>query len=100
VTLRAADWVAAEPDKLRAILEFETEGSPEAVDRAYARLHEGLHPTLDAGRLALLDQQKKFLLTHGFLDADFALADWVDARPLAAALALNAGRNIPSQVLA
>ena len=100
VTLRAADWVAAEPDKLRAILEFETAGSPEAVDRAYARLHEGLHPTLDAERLALLDQQKKFLFTHGFLDADFALADWVDPGPLEAALALNAGRNISSQVLA
>ncbi|MET0308288.1 MAG: ABC transporter substrate-binding protein [Sphingomonas sp.] len=100
VTLRAADWVAAEPDKLRAILEFETEGSPDAVDRAYGRLHEGLHPALDAERLELLDQQKKFLFTYGFLDADFPLAGWIDPRPLEAALALNAGQNAPSHVLA
>ncbi|WP_034160794.1 ABC transporter substrate-binding protein [Sphingomonas sp. ERG5] len=96
VTLRAADHVAAEPGRLRQILEFETEGSPEAVDRAYGRLHEGLHPTLDTERLELLDQQKKFLFTYGFLDADFALEDWVDRRPLDAALALNASQNSPA----
>lgn len=90
VTLRAADRVAAEPAKLREILEFETEGSAAAVDQAYARLHEGLHPTLDPARLALLDQQKRFLFTYGFLDADFALSDWVDSRPLDAARARNA----------
>lgn len=90
VTLRAADWVAEQPDRLREILEYETEGSAGAVDRAYAHLHEGLHPTLNADRLSLFDQQKKFLFTHGFLDADFALADWVDPRPLEAAYALNA----------
>lgn len=90
VTLRAADWVAAQPNRLREILEFETAGSPTAVDQAYARLHEGLHPTLDADRLVLLEQQKKFLFTHGFLDADFALADWIDPRPLDAARAINA----------
>ncbi|GLT00554.1 monooxygenase [Sphingobium jiangsuense] len=90
VTLRAADWVARQPNRLREILEYETEGSADAVDRAYAHLHEGLHPTLDAERLALFDQQKKFLFTHGFLDADFDLADWIDPRPLEAARALNA----------
>lgn len=90
VTLRAADWVAAQPDRLREILEFETEGSAGAVDQAYRHLHEGLHPTLDAERLALFDQQKAFLFTYGFLDADFALADWIDPRPLEAARALNA----------
>jgi len=89
VTLRAADEVAREPERLREILEFETDASPESVTQAYARLHEGLKPSLDAERLALFEQQKTFLFTHGFLDADFALADWVDPRPLAAALALN-----------
>ena len=90
VTLRAADWIAAAPDRLREILEFETDGSAASVDRAYRLLHEGLRPTLDDERLALFDLQKKFLFTHGFLDADFALADWVDPRPLEAARALNA----------
>jgi len=64
---------------------------------AYARLHEGLKPTLDEERLALFDQQKTFLFTHGFLDADFPLADWVDPRPLAAALALNASQPAPER---
>ncbi len=98
VTLRAADWVAEQPDRLREILEFETAGSAEAVGQAYAHLHEGLHPTLDEERLALFDLQKTFLFTHGFLDADFALGDWVDPRPLEAARALNAQRPQPVAV--
>jgi ABC-type nitrate/sulfonate/bicarbonate transport system substrate-binding protein len=97
VTLRAADWVKAEPDKLRDILEFETEGSAQAVDQAYRHLHAGLHPTLDAERLALFEQQKEFLFTHGFLDADFALADWIDPRPLEAARALAAQHALISE---
>lgn len=100
VTLRAADWVRAKPGRLRAILEFETAGSAEAVDQAYRHLHEGLQPTLDADRLALFELQKKFLFTHGFLDGDFALDDWVDPRPLEAALALNAAQDIPVPELA
>ena len=100
VTLRAADWIAAAPERLRAILEFETDGSPVAVDQAYARLHEGLHPTLDDERLALFDQQKRFLFTYGFLDADFALADWIDARPLAAARRLVAEQPSSSSIAA
>jgi hypothetical protein len=65
---------------------------------AASRLHEGLHPTLDADRLALFEQQKKFLFTHGFLDADFALDDWIDPRPLEAARAINA-RAIPPELV-
>ncbi|WP_461160261.1 ABC transporter substrate-binding protein [Sphingobium sp. TomMM35A] len=95
VTLRAADWVAEQPDRLRDILAYETDGSAAAVDQAYAKLHEGLHPTLDAERLTLLEQQKKFLFTHGFLDADFALSDWIDPRPLEAARAFNEQRPAP-----
>lgn len=98
VTLRAADHVVNDPAAVREILEFETSGSPEAVDRAYAKLHEGLHPTLDAERLALFDLQKTFLFTHGFLDADFLLADWIDPRPLEAARAFNA--QLPQPVAA
>ena len=97
VTLRAADWVVEQPDRLREILEFETAASPEAVNKAYAKLHEGLKPTLDDERLALFDLQKKFLFTHGFLDADFDLASWVDPRPLAAAIVLNANEPQPAR---
>jgi ABC-type nitrate/sulfonate/bicarbonate transport system substrate-binding protein len=96
VTLRAADSVADEPDRLRAILETETGGSGRAVDHAYAGLHGGLHPTLDDERLALLAQQKRFLFAHGFLDADFALADWIDPRPLEAARRLATDLPFPT----
>jgi ABC-type nitrate/sulfonate/bicarbonate transport system substrate-binding protein len=98
ITLRAADYIAEQPERLRDILEFETAGSAAAVDRAYAKLHEGLRPTLDPQRIALFEQQKKFLFTHGFLDADFALADWIDPRPLEAARAFNA--QLPQPVAA
>jgi ABC-type nitrate/sulfonate/bicarbonate transport system substrate-binding protein len=98
ITLRAADYIAEQPERLRDILEFETAGSTAAVDQAYAKLHEGLRPTLDPERIALFEQQKKFLFTHGFLDADFALADWIDPRPLAAAHAFNA--QLPQTVAA
>lgn len=92
VTLKAADYVADQPERLRDILQFETAASSEAVNHAYARLHEGLRPTLNADRLALFAQQKAFLYTHGFMDADFDLEDWIDRRPLAAAIALNAAQ--------
>ncbi len=91
-TLRAADWAADNVDELRGFLQSETRGSVESVISAYGEdFHRTLHPTLDADRLELFEQQKKFLLVHGFLDADFDLSSWVDERPLAAALALVHG---------
>jgi ABC-type nitrate/sulfonate/bicarbonate transport system substrate-binding protein len=99
VTLQAADYAVEQPERLRAILEFETAASSGAVDQAYARLHEGLKPTLDVERLTLFDQQKTFLFTHGFLDADFPLADWVDPRPLAEAIAINTNHPVPDQII-
>ncbi|WP_156679309.1 ABC transporter substrate-binding protein [Sphingomonas profundi] len=100
VTLRAADWIAADSDRLREILRYETDGSTAAVDQAYAKLHEGLHPTLDDERLALFARQKNFLFTHGFLDADFPLADWIDPRPLYAARRLAADLTLSPPTLA
>jgi ABC-type nitrate/sulfonate/bicarbonate transport system substrate-binding protein len=85
-TLRAADWAAQNVERVHEVLQAETRGSVEAVTQAYgADFHKTLHPTLDADRLALFDQQKKALGLFGFLERDFALADWVDPRPLAAA---------------
>lgn len=85
-TLRAADWAAEHVEEVHAILQAETRGSAEAVHDAYgADFHKTLHPTLDEERLTLFAQQKKALLIHGFLDADFNLEDWVDHRPLEAA---------------
>lgn len=88
-TLRAADWATANPDHLRSIAQTETLGSPQAVINAYGEeFHLHLHPDLSESRLSLLEQQKKALLLHGFLDRDFDLDKWVDPRPLEAARAL------------
>lgn len=87
-TLRAADWAAGNVDQVRAILQDETRGSAQAVSEAYGGdFHRTLHPTLDEERLDLFRLQKKFLLSHGFLDGDFDLDSWIDPAPLAAAYA-------------
>ncbi len=85
-TLRAADWARDNLAAVHEILQSETRGSSQGVAEAYRDdFHLSLHPDLSAERLALFDQQKKFLWLHGFLDHDFDLADWVDPRPLAEA---------------
>lgn len=82
-TLRAADWAADHAEEVLSILSDETQGSVDATVNAYgATFHETLHPDLSDERLALLNRQKKQLWLHGFLDHDFSLSDWVDARPL------------------
>jgi ABC-type nitrate/sulfonate/bicarbonate transport system substrate-binding protein len=85
-TLRTANWARDNLDEVLGVLEGETRGSRTAVEEAYGNgFHNALHPDLSDERLALFDQQKRFLWIHGFLERDFDLADWVDQRPLAAA---------------
>ncbi len=85
-TLRAADWARDHLADVRGVLQSETRGSAEAVAEAYSDdALRSLHPTLDDERLALFEQQKKFLWLHGFIDNDFTLSDWIDPRPLEAA---------------
>ncbi|WP_043309948.1 ABC transporter substrate-binding protein [Pseudomonas sp. ML96] len=89
-TLRAADWAADNPDAVHAVLEGETAGSAAGVAAAYRNdFHRSLHPDLSAERLALFAEQKQALWLYGFLERDFDLHDWVDHRPLEAALALR-----------
>lgn len=86
-TLRAADWARDNLADVRHIFEKETSGSAAAVGQAYSdEALSTLHPSLAPDRIQLLDQQKTFLWVHGFIDNDFDLADWVDDRPLRAAL--------------
>ena len=47
--------------------------------------HRRCTPTCPTSGSALLEQQKHFLLAHGFLAADFDLDSWVAPEPLAAA---------------
>lgn len=93
-TLRAAEWAAENRDDLHAILEVETRAGREGVAEAYrGDFHTTLAPDLSAQRLEFLGVQKTFLNLHGFLERDFDIADWVDARPLQAAHELLAQRR-------
>ncbi|WP_219061944.1 ABC transporter substrate-binding protein [Pseudomonas sp. UMAB-08] len=93
-TLRAADWAAQNFSGVHDILKSETLGSLDGVAAAYRNdFHRSLHPDLSAERLHLLQSQKKSLWLHGFLEHDFDLHDWVDPRPLQAALALGEERR-------
>ena len=92
-TLRAADWASHNREALLRILQDETRAGAQGVDEAYrGEFHTTLAPDLSAQRLGYLDIQKTFLNLHGFLEADFNLADWVDPRPLQAAHQLLAQR--------
>ncbi|MGV9675499.1 ABC transporter substrate-binding protein [Nocardia sp. NPDC003482] len=94
-SLRAADWAAGDLAGVRTVLQRETLSGPAGVVAAYgADFHRGLHPTLSAERLELLDIQKQFLYTHGFLAADFDLDTWVAPEPLEQARALVAAGTV------
>lgn len=85
-SLRAAEWAKDNLEGVKKVLGGETRGSESGVADTYRNgFHQNLHPELSAERLELFGLQKKFLLLHGFLDGDFSLPDWVDARPLEAA---------------
>jgi len=93
-TLRAADWAADNLEGVHEILKSETRSGAEGVATAYRDgFHKSLHPDLSEERVALFEQQKKFLWLHGFSEHDFDLADWIDPRPLAAAYELRAQRK-------
>jgi ABC-type nitrate/sulfonate/bicarbonate transport system substrate-binding protein len=86
VLLRTAHWATDHPGEVAEVLSRETHAGAAGVAGAYRQdFHKSLHPTLDDDRLALLEQQKDFLLSQGFLDSDVDLDAWVDHRTLAAA---------------
>lgn len=87
-TLAAADWARTNQAKVREVLGGETRAGAQSVQRAYSdETLADLHPDLSDERLALFERQKTFMHVHNLLDRDFALADWVDPRPLEAARA-------------
>ena len=82
-TLRASNWAAGHLDEVRRILARETGSGSAGVESAYGDgFHRSLHPDLSDERVALLDQQKSFLLVHGFLAQDFELEDWLAREPI------------------
>jgi ABC-type nitrate/sulfonate/bicarbonate transport system substrate-binding protein len=97
-SLRAADWAAGNLDAVRQVLQRETHSGSEGVAAAYGDgFHRSLHPDLSDERVGLLAIQKQFLLTHGFLAADFDLDAWVAREPIEAARALVARQAAADQ---
>lgn len=82
-TLRAAEWAKHNLPELRRILQDETRGSAASVEQAYRDgFHLDLAPDLSDERVALFARQKNFQLTHGLLDRDVDIEDWIDRGPL------------------
>lgn len=85
-TLRAAAWASTHVDDVRTILGREVGSGAGGVVTAYGDdFHRWLAPTLDDDRLALLDQQQRFLGEHGFLAGPVDVAAWAAHEPLEAA---------------
>ena len=85
--VRAADFAAADSSEAYRVLEGETRAGPDGVAVAYGGGSSlSLHPSLDEERVGLVRAQKDFLLLHGFLEHDVDVDEWVDRRPLEAAL--------------
>jgi len=86
-TLRAADWAAHNLQTVREILQKETHAGAAGVETAYRNnFHRSLHPDLSEERIALLRRQANFLWLHGFLEHSVDVDEWIDRRPLEAAL--------------
>ena len=85
--LDTADWASHHLNDVLHILESETKSGQQGVNTAYGNgFHTKLHPTLDEDRISLIKQQKNFLWLHGFLNHDVDIDEWIDHRPLQAAL--------------
>jgi len=84
VVQRAGQWAEAHPDET---LRFVAREIATSEDSILASNGPGVHRQLGIGlapeRVDAIGYFKDFLLEWGFLPADFALEEWVDARPLA-----------------
>ncbi len=94
LSLRAADWASSNLAALRHILQAQTRAGLWGVEAAYRNnFHRGLHPSLAADRIDYLKRQANFLWLHGFADHLVDIDEWIDSRPLAAALERHGARR-------
>lgn len=90
VLLQASEWAAENAAQTRDAIASETSSTPELVLQAYGpSLHERLRPSINPRLISRLNQQKNFLLSHGYLGIDFKIEDWVDTSIYPEALALS-----------
>ncbi|MFB9948322.1 ABC transporter substrate-binding protein [Rhizobium puerariae] len=75
---RAAEWGRRHPRDVVSIVSGETGATPAGVEHAYgAQVAANLRPSLAPALLDHLEDQKRFLLSHGFIERDFALGSWI-----------------------
>ncbi|WP_421359986.1 ABC transporter substrate-binding protein [Agrobacterium rosae] len=81
VIRRASDWAEQNPDETRRFIAREAGASEEQVLAANgADVHRHLGISLDAELVAAVEHYKDFLHEWGFLENDFDIGAWVDAR--------------------
>lgn len=86
VLLCTGNWAAEHRDEVLADLATESGGDIAAVIHGYSdQVHQRLVPSLSAEYVRGLTIQKDWLRDWGFLAADFDVAGWIEAGPLAAA---------------
>lgn len=82
---RASAWARGNPDEVRRIVARESQATEEQVLAAHGPdLHKHLEVGLEPELIAAVSSFKDFLRDHGFLAADFDVAEWADHRPYAA----------------
>ncbi len=84
-TLEAGNWARANREEVIRVTALEGGISEDVADYTYPKLEEHLGTNLSPDNVDLVRLRKQFLLTHGFIDRDFSLDDWIDPRPLALA---------------
>lgn len=83
LVVAAGEWARTHPDETAQYVSEETASSIDWVRAAYgADLHHHLGVNLDPESIAALENFKNFLFEWGFLESDFAVADWIDPWPL------------------
>ena len=88
--LKAASWARDHRSETARIVANDVGATEEWVDAAYGEdLYADLGLDLSEHGIAAVEAQKEFLLTHGFIDHDFDVADWIVRAPLD--MALGAG---------
>lgn len=84
--LRTARWARENPIEAKRFIARDTSVAEEWVDTMYSPdVAHLLAPRLDDRLVLLLEDQKNFLLEHGFITHDFSVPDWIAPEPLAEA---------------
>jgi ABC-type nitrate/sulfonate/bicarbonate transport system substrate-binding protein len=74
---RAAAWARDNRSRALQIIARELGDAEEWVEMAYGEdLFTSLKPSLSAGVVDALENQKDFLLRHGFIEHDFDVSEW------------------------